>query len=235
MNTHVKVTTSLAALVVASLVALSPAAAQYRVNYGYSAPQQEPNGPSLTPYGGYMSLGQYEYGKLGSSAGGGGGAMVGAQFMLPLSENVAILGNVAHVNSDFSFNDLPPFTCPPAPAACTGSPTVGSTGMWLYDGDIQLSAPFRGAGGHWVDPFIQVGAGEMQYTTQSSTVSLSSTNFAFNGGAGLDYAFSKGVGLRILIKDYVGQWSTTPANTPGQPGTRYTNNLAYTGGLKLTF
>jgi len=180
-----------------------------------------------------MSLGQYEFGKLGSSASGGGGAMVGVQFMLPLSEHVALLGNAAHVNSDLSFGV--PMACGPGGGTCLASPTIGSTGVWLYDGDVQFSAPFRGAGGHWIDPFIQLGAGEMQYNTQNTVGSASSTNFTFNGGAGLDYAFSKGVGLRIMVKDYVGTWSTTPANTPGQPGTRYTNNLAYTGGLKLTF
>jgi hypothetical protein len=37
-----------------------------------------------------------------------------------------------------------------------------------------------------------------------------------------------------MIKDYVGYWNTMPANTPGQPADRYTNNLAFTGGLKLT-
>lgn len=224
MNTHVKVTTSLAALVVASLVVASPAAAQYRVHTGYEPSAEEPNGPSLTPYFGYMSFSKYEFGALGSSAGSGGGPVVGLQFMLPLSEHFAILGNGAHANTDLSFA---------VPAG--GGPTIGSTGVWMYDGDIQLSAPFRGAGGHWVDPFLQLGAGEMQYTTQNEAGAVSSTNFAFNGGAGLDYAFSKGVGLRILIKDYVGHWNTTPANTPGQPTDRYTNNLAYSGGLKLTF
>ncbi len=233
MNTHVKVTTALVASVFASLLAVSPAAAQYRVHTGVEVDPVEPNGPSLTPYAGYMSLGQYEFGKLGSSASGGGGAMVGVQFMLPLSEHVAILGNAAHVNSDLSFS-VPLGDCAGGPMSC-GSPTIGSTSVWLYDGDVQFSAPFRGAGGHWIDPFIQLGAGEMQYNTQNAVGAASATNFTFNGGAGLDYAFSKGVGLRIMVKDYVGTWSTTPANTPGQPGTRYTNNLAYTGGLKLTF
>jgi hypothetical protein len=223
MNMRAGVTTSVVALA-ASLFAAPPAAAQYRVNSGYSSYEStEPNGPSITPYFGYMSMDRYEFGKLGSSTSGSGASIVGVQFMLPLSEHVGILGNFGHANSGLVFN---------VPEG--GGPTIGSSGVWLYDGDIQFSAPFRGAGGHWVDPFIQLGAGEMQYNTQNLNGSASSTNFTFNGGAGLDYAFSKGFGLRLMIKDYVGYWNTMPANTPGQPADRYTNNLAFTGGLKLT-
>ena len=120
MKTHVKVTTSLAALVVASLVAASPAAAQYRVHTGYEPQAEEPNGPSLTPYFGYMSFAKYEFGQLGSSSGSGSGSVIGLQFMLPLSEHFAILGNGAHANTNLSFM-MP----------VGGGPTVGSTGVWM--------------------------------------------------------------------------------------------------------
>src|SRR5580658_1170208 len=105
MITHVRVrvTSSLAVLFSAVFVAVSPASAQYRVNTGYQAEPEEPNGPSLTPYGGYMSFAPYQSSQTGASAGGGGGTLVGMQFMLPLSEHFAILGNGAHANTNLNF------------------------------------------------------------------------------------------------------------------------------------
>jgi hypothetical protein len=210
-----------AALIVASAACTQPAFAQYRVHYGFY-PGSPPMDPSVTAYGGYMYMGHYVDGPLGTSASGADAGLLGAQLTLPLSPNFALVGNAAHANSALVF-DVP----------TGGGPTIGNSEVWLFDGDIQLSAPFRGYGRHWVDPFLQVGAGAMRYETQNTAGSTSSTNFAFNVGGGLDYYMSRKVALRVLVKDYVGHWSA-----PGSAysyyyynGGRYTNNPSISGGL----
>lgn len=212
-------TVGLASLI-ALVAAARPAAAQYRVHYGWNRPAA-PTEPMITPYGGYMSLGHYVNGPLGNSVSGADASLVGVQVTLPLTQNVALVGNVGHANSSLVFN---------VPAG--GGPTIGNSGVWLYDGDLQLSSPFRGAGGHWVNPFIQVGAGAIRYATQNTLGSTSATNFAFNAGLGLDYYLARNIGLRILAKDYVGHWTFVPA-APFESGDRFTDNLSITGGLNI--
>jgi len=211
-----------AALLFVSVIAARPAAAQYRVHYGWgqSAP---PTDPTITPYFGYMNLGHYVDGPLGTSASGGEAALVGAQVMLPLTPNIALVGNAAHANSNMVFFE-----------PTGGGPTIGNAGAWLFDGDLQLSSPFRGSGGHWIDPFIQLGAGAMRYSTQNTLGDADATNFAFNVGLGLDYAITRSIGIQILGKDYIGHWNVTP-EVPFQSGDRFTNNYAITAGLSLGF
>jgi hypothetical protein len=207
-----------AGLVVCSLAGARPAAAQYRVRYGYSQPA--PTEPSITPYVGYMDMGRYVNGPLGTSASGADAGLVGAQVTLPLSPNVAVVGNLAHANSTLVF------------FVPDGAATVGNSGVWLLDGDLQFSSPFRGAGGHWVEPFLQLGAGAMRYSTQNEIGDQSATNFAFNVGLGLDYALTRSIGIRVLGKDYIGHWSVTP-DVPFQSTDRFTDNYSISAGLKV--
>jgi hypothetical protein len=208
---------AVAALIIGSAMLAQPAAAQYRVHYGfYSAPPME---PSVTLYGGYMNLGQYVNGPLGTSASSGDAGLLGGQLTLPLSPNFALVGNVAHANSNLVFF-----------APTGGGPTIGNTEVWLFDGDAQLSAPFRGYGAHWVNPFVQFGAGAMRYETQNTLGGTSSTNFTFNVGGGLDYYVSRGVAFRVLAKDYIGHWDN-PSGYPYYYSGRYTDNWSISGGL----
>ncbi len=212
---------AVAALIVASAACAQPALAQYRVHYGFY-PGSPPMDPSVTFYGGYMDMGHYVNGPLGTSASGADAGLLGAQVTLPLTPNFALVANAAHANSALVFF-----------VPTGGGPTLGNSEVWLFDGDLQLSAPFRGYGRHWIDPFLQLGAGAMRYETQNTDGGISSTNFAFNVGGGLDYYLSRQVALRVLAKDYVGHWST-----PGDAysydyynGGRYTNNYSISGGL----
>jgi hypothetical protein len=211
---------AVAALVVVSLAGARPAAAQYRVHYGYGSSQPPPTEPSITPYVGYMNLGHYVNGPLGTSASGADAGLVGAQVTLPLSPNVAVVGNVAHANSTLVFFEP------------GGDPTVGNSEVWLFDGDLQLSSPFRGAGGHWVEPFVQLGAGAMHYSTQNDIGNEGATNFAFNVGLGLNYSLTRAVGIQVLGKDYVGHWNINPP-VPFQSGDRFTNNYSISAGLSI--
>lgn len=208
-----------ASLLMIAVVA-HPASAQYRVRYGYSQPSP-PTDPSITPYFGYMNLGHYVEGPLGTSATGGEAALVGAQVKLPLTPNFALVGNAAHANSNLVFFE-----------PTGGGPTRGNSSVWMFDGDFQLSSPFRGSGGHWIDPFVQLGAGAMRYSTQNTLGDQSATNFAFNVGLGLDYSITRNVGLQILGKDYIGHWNITP-QVPFRSGDRFTNNYAISAGLSL--
>jgi opacity protein-like surface antigen len=213
---------AVAALIVASAACTQPAFAQYRVHYGFY-PGSPPMDPSVTVYGGYMYMGQYINGPLGTSESGADAGLLGAQLTLPLTPNFALVGNAAHANSTLVFDDVP----------AGGGQTIGNTEVWLFDGDLQFAAPFRGYGRHWVDPFLQFGAGAMRYETQNSAGSTSSTNFAFNVGGGLDYYLSRTVALRLFAKDYIGHWSG-PGNAYGYGyyyGGRYTNNPSVSGGL----
>ncbi len=209
---------AVAALIIGSAMLAQPAAAQYRVHYGYyPTPPME---PSVTLYGGYMNLGQYVNGPLGTSTAGGDAGLLGGQVTLPLSPNFALVGNVAHANSNLVFF-----------APTGGGPTIGNSEVWLFDGDIQLSAPFRGYGAHWVNPFLQLGAGAMRYETQNTFGGTSSTNFAFNVGGGLDYYLSHGVAFRILAKDYIGHWGNPSGYPSYYSSGRYTDNWSISGGL----
>jgi hypothetical protein len=208
------------ASLVLSVAVVPPAAAQYRVGYGWRG-GSPPADPTITPYFGYMNLGHYVDGPLGTSASGGEAALVGAQVMLPLTPYFALVGNAAHANSNLVFFE-----------PTGGGSTVGNSGVWLFDGDLQLSSPFRGSGGHWIEPFVQLGAGAMRYSTQNDLGDASATNFAFNAGIGLDYAISRNIGIQILGKDYIGHWNVTP-QFPFQSGDRFTNNYGITAGLSL--
>lgn len=212
---------AVAMLLIASAALARPAAAQYRVHYGYY-PGSPPTDPSVTVYGGYMDMGHYVDGPLGTSESGGDAGLLGAQLTIPLSPNLAIVGNAAHANSTLVF-DVP----------AGGGPTIGNSEVWLFDGDLQLSAPFRGSQGHWINPFLQLGAGAMRYETQNTDGSASSTNFAFNVGGGLDYYLSRSVGIRVLAKDYIGHWSTPYSGYSYgyYNGGRYTNNMSISAGL----
>jgi hypothetical protein len=211
---------AVAAALIVTAVAPKPAAAQYRVGYGWRS-GSPPTEPTITPYFGYMNMGRYDDGPLGQSVGGGDAGLVGAQLTLPLSPFVALVGNVGHANSNMVFID-----------PVTGGPSMGTTGAWIFDGDLQLSSPFRGSGGHWIEPFVQLGAGAMRYSTEYSTGDASSTNFAFNGGIGLNYEITRRIGFQLLAKDYVGHWDTQP-QFPFDSGDRFTNNYAITAGLNV--
>ncbi len=214
------------ALVAAALMSVAVAGtaeAQYRVQHYW-----QPSEPTvtITPYFGYADFGHYIDGPLGTSTSGSGAPLTGAQINLNLTPFVALVGNAAYGNTGLTF------------FVPGGDPTRGSSGVWLFDGDLQLSAPFRGMQGQIIKPFLQLGLGAIDYTTQNDIGSTSSASFAFNYGIGLDYPITRQLGLRIMAKDYVAHWTDNNANVNayGYPvyDAVFTHNFAITGGLKLS-
>jgi hypothetical protein len=208
---------------VATISIASPAQAQYRVRYF------EPGDATftVTPYFGYAYFGHYVDGPLGTSTSGSSAALTGAQMNLNFSPWVGLVGNVAYGNSGLAFNEP------------DGELTHGNSGVWLFDGDLQLSAPFRGMNGEVIKPFLQLGLGAVDYNTQTSTGSQSSAAFAFNYGVGLDYPITRGLGIRLMAKDYVTHWDYNTGYTDPYGYSVYndvfTHNFALTGGLRLAF
>ncbi|HEU4642228.1 MAG TPA: outer membrane beta-barrel protein [Gemmatimonadaceae bacterium] len=208
-----------AAAALAALVAAAPAHAQ-----GLSPVNERQPLFTLTPYAGYMVYGDFLKGPVGTTLSTKNGPVYGAQAAMYLAPNVAILGNVAYSSSDLQVG-LP----------FLGGVGVGSTKVWLYDGDLQFDIPVQSMGRTVVKPFVQVGAGAMRYDVSAASVlNTKATNFAWNAGAGLDVRMSPTIGLRLMAKDYIGKFDFKEATSLDVQG-RTTQNWALTAGLKIGF
>jgi hypothetical protein len=195
--------------VAALALVASPALAQS------TAPRVE-----VTPYAGYMIFGDFAKGPLGTSLSNAGGALVGAQLGIHLTPHIALVGNVAHAGGDVTFG-LP----------FIDDLTIGSASAWLFDGALQIAMPMPGA--LTVTPFLQVGAGAMRHKV-SIGVSTTATNFVGMGGVGADIGLTRNVGLRFLVRDYVGRFDAQEAT-----GIDYSPDIAHnvglSAGLRLAF
>lgn len=186
----------------------------YSSSYGYDPVFK------IVPYGGYFDFGPYINGRLGTNVHIANGPMAGLQTSFALSPYVALVGHFAHAWSNVDI------TAPNGDQVETSY-----TDLWLYDGDLQLSAPFYGRR-RLVTPFVQLGAGGATYKMGQGYVSASDTRFAWNAGAGVDFQLSRQIGVRFLIKDYITTF-TVPSNTPYGLTGRPSNNWAFAGGLSL--
>lgn len=178
-----------------------------------------PDRVAITPYAGYMRFGSLVDGPLGTSIGGAGGPVFGAQVKVGLTPNVALVGNVAHASSDLQ-----------AQAPIIGGVSLGSGSAWLYDAGVQVSLPLASG----IVPFAQAGAGAMRQSYAVGPVSASATNFAWNVGAGADIPLADRVGLQLMVKDYVGSFDAREV-TGLSIDTRTTHNLVATAGVRLAF
>jgi hypothetical protein len=223
-------------LVLTSLAVFTPAAALHAQACCY-APRRHSNYgdqslPSfqITPYAGYMNFGRYINGPLGSQIPFANGPVVGGQASLSLTKNFALYGDLGWANSNNHYGTANPYV---------GFGNANSNGMWFYDGGIQLMAPFHAEDRHWVVPFVQVGAGAVTYRLSDGFNSHTDTRFAWNGGVGLDYHFTRQVGIRLMAKDYLATFNV-PAASPSMGGvidqtTTNNNNWTFNVGLNLGF
>lgn len=214
-----------AAGVTAAVAALVAVAAPLSAQRGL-IPLESPNTSvvQFTPYAGYMSYGDFYRPWSGTSLSPQGGALYGAQVGFALVPNVALYGNAAYGKTNLQ----------------VGAPTIGvldagSSSMWLFDGGLQFTFPGAGWEPAPVRPFLQVGAGAMRYDLDGPDVTnTSATNFEWNVGAGIDARLTRGVGLRLMAKDYVGRFNYR--NLTGYPmDGPTTQNWAFTAGLRLGF
>jgi hypothetical protein len=195
----------------------------------------------ITPYVGYMDFGRY----LGTASGPYGtnvqlpnGPVFGGEISLSLTRYVALYGELGYAVSNQRVT----------PYGYSGVFSSKNSAVWLYDGGLQLMAPFRAEDRHWLVPFVQVGAGGVDYRLYNYNTNggtNSDTRFAWNGGVGFDYHFTRQVGFRVMAKDYIAIFNvprTVIVALPGGgTGTQQikaqdnNNNYAFTAGLNIGF
>jgi hypothetical protein len=75
----------------------------------------------------------------------------------------------------------------------------------------------------------------MHYNIDGDFLSTQATNLAGNVGVGADFVVGRGVALRLMAKDYIGQFNFQDATGFGGFTGQTANNFALTGGLKFDF
>ncbi|MDQ6831502.1 MAG: porin family protein [Gemmatimonadota bacterium] len=209
----------------AALVTLAVSAAALPLSAQVFAASSTRSNPSIsvTPYAGYMLFGDMLSGPLGTNLSSRNSAVYGAQLSVPLTSNIAIVGNVAHSTPGLQVGV--PFL---------GGVSFGQSSLWAYDAALELSMPIGTATARPITPFVQVGGGAMKYAVNISGVNTDATNGALVLGAGADIPLSGNFGLRLMARDYVGKFDFTQATGLGVTGNT-THNFALSAGVKLSF
>lgn len=177
----------------------------------------------VTPYAGYMVFGDYLSGPLGTSLSNAPAPIFGAQLGMKIAPNVSLVGNLATASSDIKIG-----------VPILGGLSVAKSSIVLYDAGLQLDIPVTTAYGTTFSPFLQAGVGALRYDITQSFVSTTATNLAGNIGAGADIAVGRGVGLRLMAKDYIGKFDFQDATTfDVSAGTAH--NLAFSAGVRFSF
>ncbi|MEP6621629.1 MAG: hypothetical protein ABJE47_20040 [bacterium] len=177
----------------------------------------------ITPYAGYMVFGNYLSGPLGTSLNNAPAAIAGVQVGMKISQNLSMIGNIAGGNSDIQVG-VPFF----------GGVSVAHSTVLVYDAGLQLDIPMTTAYGTTLSPFVQAGVGAFHYDINQSFLNTNATNLAGNIGVGADIAMGKSVGLRLMAKDYIGQFNFQDA-TSFDVNAGTTQNFAFTAGVKFSF
>jgi hypothetical protein len=173
----------------------------------------------VTPYAGYMVFGDFVKGPLGTSISNAGGALLGAQLGVALTPNVALVGNAARASGDITIGI--PFL---------DGIDVGSSSAWMFDGAVQLSMPLPQRA---FTPFVQLGAGAMRHAVTIG-ITTDATNVVGTVGAGADFGLTRGIGLRVMAKDYIGRFDVREATTLDyQP--EIAHNFAFSAGVRIAF
>lgn len=176
-----------------------------------------------TPYVGYMFFGDYLSGPLGTAVTNAPAPVVGAQLGMKLAPNLSLVGNIATASSDIQ-----------AGIPILGGVSIAQSRVQMFDAGLQLALPVSSMSGTAFTPFIQAGAGAMRYDITEAFVTTSSTNFAANVGLGADVSVGSGVGIRVMARDYIGQFDMQQA-TYLDIGTNTTNSYAFSAGVRFSF
>ncbi|HET9013351.1 MAG TPA: outer membrane beta-barrel protein [Gemmatimonadaceae bacterium] len=176
-----------------------------------------------TPYVGYMFFGDYLSGPLGTAVTNAPAPVIGAQLGMKLAPNLSLVGNIATASSDIQ-----------AGIPILGGVSIAQSRVQMFDAGLQLALPVSSMSGTSFTPFIQAGAGAMRYDITESFATTTSTNFAANVGLGADVSVGNGVGIRVMAKDYIGQFDMQQA-TYLDIGTNTTNSYAFSAGVRFSF
>lgn len=180
---------------------------------------------TIAPYIGYMNFGEYFETTNNVAFSNENGALYGAQAQLDLGRYFSLVGNFGYSSSKFTFENY---------FGNGQNLNLTDVGVWLYDASIQLRLPLRPDATSGVSPFVQAGAGAIRYSSESGDItSRSSTNAAFNYGAGIDWQFGK-LGIRLMAKDYVTSFDWADFGDVEMKD-RKAHNWGLTAGFKIGF
>ena len=177
----------------------------------------------VSPYVGYFMASNIAEGPLGTSLSAGSGALYGAQVRIPLVPAVAVIGNFGYTTGKLTFG-----------VPILGGVSMGDAKTYLYDGGLQLSAPALARGKTALIPFAQLGVGAIRREISAGGLSNTSTNLAWNAGFGADMAIVPGIGVRILMKDYIGKFDIKES-TGLDVKSRTMNDWGLSVGVNLSF
>ena len=176
-----------------------------------------------TPYAGVIIFGDYLSGPLGTSVTNAPATIIGAQLGMKVTPNISIIGNVATASSDIQ-----------AGIPILGGVSIAQSTVQMFDAGLQLELPITSLSGFQFSPILQAGAGAMRYAITESFITTNSTNFAANVAAGADISVGRGVGVRLMAKDYIGNFDMQQA-TYIDAQTNTTNSFAFSAGLRFSF
>jgi hypothetical protein len=206
----------LASLLVVGLASVSEAQVRSSVS-------QPPTVFEATPYAGVIVFGDYLSGPMGTSVTNAPATIIGAQLGMKIAPNLSVIGNIATASSDIQ-----------AGVPFYGGVSLAQSTVQMFDAGLQLEVPMGLVSGVQLTPILQAGAGAMRYAISQSYLTTNSTNFAANVAAGADISVGRGVGVRFMAKDYIGNFNLQQA-TYINAATNTTQSFAFTAGLRFSF
>ena len=177
----------------------------------------------VSPYVGYFIASNLAEGPLGTSITAGSGGLYGAQVRIPLVPHLSAVGNFGYSAGKMR-----------AGIPLVGGVSVGDAKTYLFDGGLQLSMQELARGKSSLIPFLQAGVGGVRRDLSVAGITSKSTNLAWNVGAGADLEIVPGLGVRILVKDYIGKFDIREA-TGFDVDTRTMNDWGFSLGVNLSF